>query len=76
MGARLSYADLSLFQLVAGLLYAFPKATRRALKQTPLVWTLHERVAQHARVSAYLRSERRLAFNEDGIFRRYPELDA
>lgn len=76
VGARLSYADLSLFQLVAGLLYAFPKAIRRALKQTPLVWALHERVAQHARVSAYLRSERRLAFNEDGIFRRYPELDA
>jgi glutathione S-transferase len=76
VGARLSYADLSLFQLVAGLLYAFPKATKRALKKTPLVLALHERVAQQPRVSAYLRSERRIAFNEDGIFRRYPELDA
>jgi glutathione S-transferase len=76
VGARLSYADLSLFQLVAGLRYAFPKATQRALKQTPLVLALHERVAQHARVSAYLHSERRIPFNEDGIFRRYPELDA
>lgn len=76
VGARLSYADLSLFQLVAGLLYAFPKATQRALKKTPLVLALHERVAQHRRVSAYLRSERRIPFNEDGIFRRYPELDA
>lgn len=75
LGPRLSYADLSLFQLVEGLLYAFPKATRRALKKTPLVLALHERVAQHARVSAYLRSERRIPFNEDGIFRRYPELD-
>lgn len=76
VGARLSYADLSLFQLVEGLLYAFPKATTRALKTTPLVLALHERVAQQARVSAYLSSERRIPFNEDGIFRHYPELDA
>ena len=76
VGARLSYADLSLFQLVEGLLYAFPKATRRALRKTPLVLLLHGRVAQHRRVSAYLRRERRIRFNEDGIFRRYPELDA
>lgn len=76
VGARLSYADLSLFQLVEGLLYAFPKATARAMKKTPLVLALRDRVAQHARVAAYLRSERRLPFNEEGIFRRYPELDA
>ena len=76
VGARLSYADLSLFQLVEGLLYAFPRATRRALKKTPLVLALHDRVSQHRRVSAYLRSERRIPFNESGIFRRYPELDA
>ncbi len=75
VGARLSYADLSLFQLVDGLLYAFPKAARRALKQAPLVAALHLAVAQHRHVAAYLGSERRIAFNEDGIFRRYPELD-
>jgi glutathione S-transferase len=76
VGARLSYADLSLFQLVEGLLYAFPKSTRRALKKTPLVLALRDRVAQHRRVAAYLKSERRIPFNESGIFRRYPELDA
>ena len=76
VGARLSYADLSLFQLVEGLLYAFPKATTRALKKTPLVLALHDWVAQQSRVAAYLCSERRIPFNEDGIFRRYPELDA
>jgi glutathione S-transferase len=75
VGARLSYADLSLFQLVDGLLYAFPKATARALKKTPHVAGLHAGVAQQRRVAAYLGSERRIAFNEDGIFRRYPELD-
>ena len=76
VGARLSYVDLSLFQLVEGLRYAFPKATKRALKKTPLVLALRERVAHQRRVAAYLRSERRIPFNEDGIFRRYPELDA
>ena len=75
VGKRLSYADLSLFQLVDGLLYAFPKCTRRALKKAPLVAALHGSVAQHKRVAAYLASERRIAFNEDGIFRHYPELD-
>ncbi len=76
VGARLSYADLSLFQLVEGLLYAFPKASRRALKKAPRVMALHDSVARHRRVAAYLASERRIPFNEDGIFRRYPELDA
>lgn len=75
IGARLGYVDLSLFQLVEGLLYAFPKATRRAIKKTPLVAALHASVPQHPRVAAYLASARRIAFNEEGIFRRYPELD-
>jgi glutathione S-transferase len=75
VGARLSYADLSLFQLVEGLHYAFPKAARRALKKAPRVQALHGHVAHHPRVAAYLASERRIAFNEDGIFRAYPELD-
>ena len=76
VGARLSYADLSLFQLVDGLLYAFPKATTRAMKKTPHVVQLHLSVPQYVRLAAYLVSPRRIAFNEDGIFRRYPELDA
>lgn len=75
VGKRLTYADLSLFQLVDGLLYAFPKNTRRALKKAPLAAALHDSVAQHQRIAAYLMSERRIAFNEDGIFRHYPELD-
>jgi len=74
--ARLSYADLSLFQLVEGVRYAFPKAASRVLAKTPHVVALHDRVAALPGVAAYLRSERRIAFNEDGIFRRYPELDA
>jgi glutathione S-transferase len=75
VGGKLSYADLSLFQLVEGLRYAFPKATQRVLAGTPGVVQLHDRVAALPRVAAYLASERRLPFNEQGIFRRYPELD-
>lgn len=75
VGGKLSYADLSLFQLVEGLTYAFPKATQGQLSKTPGVVQLHARVAAGAKVSAYLRSPRRLPFNEEGLFRRYPELD-
>jgi glutathione S-transferase len=75
VGGRLSYADLSLFQVVEGLRYAFPKASARALKKTPLVNAVHDAVSANKRIAKYLHSERRLPFNEEGIFRRYPELD-
>jgi len=75
VGGRLSYADLSLFQLVEGLRYAFPTATAATLRATPHLVALHERVAALPRVAAYLASERRIPFNEQGIFRHYPELD-
>ena len=75
VGGRLSYADLSLFQLVEGLRYAFPVAAARVLTATPGVVAIHDTVAALPKVAAYLRSERRIAFNEQGIFRRYPELD-
>lgn len=75
VGARASYADLSLFQAVEGLSYAFPKATARALQKAPRVLALNGAVRRRPRIAAYLESERRIPFNEDGIFRRYPELD-
>ena len=75
VGARLTYADLALFQIVAGMRYAFPKATRRVERNHSRVVALAERVAERPRIAAYLASERRIAFNQDGIFRHYPELD-
>lgn len=75
VGTRLSYADLSLFQVVEGLHYAFPEASRKALRKAPMVTALHTGVGKLKRVQAYLASDRRLAFSEDGIFRHYPELD-
>ncbi|QJE01401.1 glutathione S-transferase [Massilia forsythiae] len=74
-GDRVSYADLSLFQLVEGLRYAFPNALARIDGAYPLVTALRDRVAARPRIAAYLASTRRLPFNEEGIFRRYPELD-
>jgi glutathione S-transferase len=75
VGRRLTYADLSLFQIVAGLRYAFPRAMARLQKRHPGVIALHDRVAKRPRIAAYLGSERRIAFNEQGIFRHYKELD-
>ena len=75
VGDALTYADLSLFQVVEGLSYAFPRSMKRLLPDIPRVAALHERVARHPRIRAYLASDRRIAFNESGIFRHYPELD-
>lgn len=75
VGDRMTYADLGLFQTVAGLNYAFPRRMQTLLEAIPLVEALCQRAASNERIAAYLASERRLAFNEDGIFRHYPELD-
>ncbi|MBV8156244.1 MAG: glutathione S-transferase [Dyella sp.] len=75
LGRRHSYVDLSLFQLMAGLEYAFPLTIKRLRRRTTRLRALGERVAERPRIAAYLSSPRRLAFNEDGIFRHYPELD-
>lgn len=74
VGARLTYADLSLAQVMAGLHYAFPNATRNALRRRPRLKKLHDAVFDRPRIKRYVESARRLAFNNDDIFRRYPEL--
>jgi glutathione S-transferase len=76
LGRRISYADLSLFQVVEGLRYAFPKSTRRMEPKVPGVIAVHHAVLGRARIAAYLGSPRRIPFNEYGIFRHYKELDA
>jgi len=76
VGRTFSYVDLSMFQVIEGLGYAFPNMMARLAPEIPGLMGLHSRVAQRPNVAAYLVSRRRLPFNEDGIFRHYPELDA
>jgi glutathione S-transferase len=74
-GRRISYVDLSLFQIVEGLRYAFPRRTKAFEREIPGLVELRDRVAIRPNIKAYLSSERRIAFNEEGIFRHYKELD-
>ena len=74
-GTRLSYVDLSMFQLIEGLRYAFPKAMARIEPGYPGLVGLHDRMALRPNIAAYLASGRRIPFNQEGIFRHYPELD-
>ena len=75
VGKSLSYVDLSMFQVVSGLAYAFPRAMAHAQSGCPRLTALHQRVQERPRTAAYLKSSRRLPFNDHGIFRHYAELD-
>jgi len=75
VGGSVTYADLSLFQLVEGLVFAFPLASERELAKLPRVTALHKAVAERQQLKAYLSSEQRVPFKKTGIFRRYSELD-
>jgi glutathione S-transferase len=75
LGKAVSYVDLSMFQVIAGLRYAFPNAMARLESKHPRLVALHDQVSARRRIAAYLSSERRLPFNQQGIFRHYPELD-
>ena len=72
---RFSYVHLSLFQMIAGLRYAFPRTMEKVERKCPKLARLHDSVAKRPRLAAYLSSKRRVPFNQHGIFRHYPELD-
>jgi glutathione S-transferase len=75
LGRKFSYIDLSMFQLVEGMRYAFPKGAKRIERDIPGLVRVRDRVAERPGIKAYLASDRRIPFNESGIFRCYPELD-
>jgi glutathione S-transferase len=75
VGGKLTYVDLSLFQLIEGLHYAFPRATKNFSEHYPALGALREAIRRRPNIARYLASDRRVPFNEDGIFRHYPELD-
>jgi glutathione S-transferase len=74
-GKKVSYIDLSLFQMIEGLRYAFPRTMARLEPQHPRLVASHDTVLARPRIAAYLSSLRRLPFNQQGIFRHYPELE-
>lgn len=76
IGGRWSYADCSLFQLVEGLRNMFPERMATLERDCPGLLRIHRLVSELPGIRDYLRSDRRIAFNTDGIFRHYPELDA
>jgi glutathione S-transferase len=76
VGDSLTYVDLSAFQILDGLGYAFPRAIKQAKRNCPKLWHLHDQVSSLPHIAAYLASDRRIPFNEQGIFRHYRELDA
>jgi len=75
VGDALTYVDLSLFQAIEGLHYAFPRATKTFARRYPALAALREAVRARPNIARYLASERRIPFNQTGIFRYYPELD-
>ncbi len=74
-GRKMTYIDLSVFQLVQGLRYAFPHSMKGIERDVPGLVDVRDRIAARPRIKAYLASSRRIAFNEMGVFRHYPELD-
>jgi glutathione S-transferase len=74
-GRRISYVDLSIFQMIAGLRYAFPRSMEKLERKARRLIALHDRIASRPRLADYLSSPRRLPFNQEGIFRHYSELD-
>jgi glutathione S-transferase len=76
VGRTHSYVDLSVFQVIEGLRYAFPRAMKRIEPEYLRLVALHDRVACRPRIVTYLSSARRLPFSKEGVFRHYTELDA
>jgi glutathione S-transferase len=74
LGDQWNHVDTSLFQLMEGLDYAFPKRMREL--DYPRLELCRQAVTEIDGIEAYLASDRRMEFNQDGIFRHYPELDS
>ena len=76
LGKKVSYVDLSMFQMIEGLRYAFPRTMARLEPKHPRLIALHDRIIDRPRIASYVQSPRRIPFNQEGIFRQYPELDS
>ena len=69
VGDSVTTVDLSLFQLVGGLRYAFPKGMTPFADACPALAALAEAVAHRPNIARYLASDRRQPFNEACVYR-------
>ncbi|EJU05030.1 glutathione S-transferase C-terminal-like protein [Dacryopinax primogenitus] len=76
VGKTTTTADLVLFHVVDGLLYAFPRRMGALDKggKYKRVLKLHEKIMAEGGIKEYVESGRRRKFGV-GLFRHYPELD-
>lgn len=74
-GEKWSHVDTSLYQLLRGLKYAFPQSMDERKDEYPGLHACRDAIGKLQNIVSYAASDRALPFNEDGIFRRYPELD-
>jgi len=76
VGARTTAADLVLFHVVDGLLYAFPRRMGKLREDDAYdaVFALHESLRDGPALKEYLASDRRRPYGM-GLYRHYEELD-
>lgn len=71
----LTYADTTLWQVMDGLHFAFPKELEARSNDYPLLFgTFYPSIKEEKHLKEYLASDRRLPYSM-GVFRHYPELD-
>ncbi|KAK3723430.1 hypothetical protein LTR37_001682 [Vermiconidia calcicola] len=75
VGKQLTYADTTIWQVLDGCMFAFPKEMEARKEEFPdLLQGFYESVKSEKGLKEYLASDRRLEYSM-GIFRQYPELD-
>lgn len=75
VGSKLSFADTTLWHVLSGLLFAFPKEMEARKAEFELLFgTFYNSVKEASGVKEYLASGKRKPFSM-GVFRHYPELD-
>ncbi|OJD36217.1 glutathione s-transferase [Diplodia corticola] len=75
VGDKLSHADTTVWQVIDGLLFAFPKELQARKEEFPLIFEkFYPGIKEEKGLKEYLASDRRLKYSQ-GLFRHYPELD-
>ncbi|KAL1639271.1 hypothetical protein SLS58_008113 [Diplodia intermedia] len=75
VGDKLTHADTTVWQVIDGLLFAFPKELEARKEEFPLIFgKFYPGIKEEKGLKEYLASDRRLKYSQ-GLYRHYPELD-